>query len=82
MTSELKQTTPHDYDHKQDAAGLSITNTGKIVAADPIQAEEVPTIPIDSLEIVASLQPARSVHSVESTSFPNLPAPRVAHSSA
>jgi 1,4-dihydroxy-2-naphthoate octaprenyltransferase len=83
MNSELKQTktTPWDYEHEQDAASLGVTNPGKIVAADPIQAEDVPTIPIDSLELVASLKPAISVHCVDKTSLPNLPAPLVAQPS-
>jgi len=79
MNSELKQTPP--YDHEQDATSSSTTNPGKIVAADSLQAEDVPTVPIDSLELVASLQPAISVHSVDMTPFPNLPAPLVGQSS-
>jgi 1,4-dihydroxy-2-naphthoate octaprenyltransferase len=77
MNSELKQTTSYNYEHEQDAAGLNITNSSKIVAADPTQADEVPTIPIDSMEIVAALRPAISVHSVDMTAFPNLTAPLV-----
>ncbi len=77
MNSELKHTPPYDYEREQDAASSSITNLPKIVAADPIRAEEVPTIPINSMEVVASLQPAISVHSVDMTSFPNLPTPLV-----
>lgn len=79
MNSELKQTTSHDYKQEQDTVDFSKTNPSKIVAADQTQAEEVPTIPIDSLELVASLRPAVSVHSVEMASFPNLPMPLVAH---
>jgi 1,4-dihydroxy-2-naphthoate octaprenyltransferase len=78
MNSELKQTTPYNNEHEQDAADLSITNPGKIVAAEQKQAEDVPTIPIDSMEIIASLQPAISIHAIDMTSFPNLPAPLVA----
>src|SRR5947199_1909561 len=81
MNSELKQTPKSDYKHEQDASDSSITKTSKIVAADPTQAEEVPTIPIDSLELVAALQPAVSVHSVETTYFPHLPTPLVAQPS-
>ncbi len=77
MNSELKDTPTYDYGGEQDAASSSITRTSKIVAADPIQAEEVPTIPIDSLELVASLQPAISVHSIDMTDFANLPTPLV-----
>ena len=77
MNSELKQTPTHDYKNEQDATVSGVTTTSKIVAADPILAEEVPTIPIDSLELVASLQPAISVHSIDITYFPHLPAPLV-----
>src|SRR5262249_32576020 len=68
---------PDGYEHEQDAAGLSITNPGKIVAADPTQAEEVPTIPIDSMKLVASLKPVISIHSVGMTSIPDLPTPLI-----
>ena len=77
MNSELTDTPTYDYGDEQDAAGSSITHTSKIVAADALQAEEVPTIPIDSLELVASLQPAISVHSIDMTDFANLPMPLV-----
>lgn len=77
MNSELKDTPTYDYGHEQDAASSSIINPSKIVAADPTQAEEVPTIPIASLELVASLQPAISVHSVGMTDFADLPTPLV-----
>jgi 1,4-dihydroxy-2-naphthoate octaprenyltransferase len=81
MNNELKQTPTYDDKHEQDAAGLSITNPSKIVAAQSIQAEDVPTIPIDSLEILAALRPEISVHSVDVTEFPNLPTPLVAQPS-
>jgi 1,4-dihydroxy-2-naphthoate octaprenyltransferase len=77
MNRELKQTTPYDYEYEQDVANSSITGPPKIVAADPVRAEEVPTIPLASMEATASLQPAISVHSVDMTDIPNLPAPLV-----
>jgi 1,4-dihydroxy-2-naphthoate octaprenyltransferase len=81
MNSELNYTTPYDYEHEQNAVSSSIPNSSKIVAADPVRAEEVPTIPINSMEVVASLQPAISVHSVDMTYLPDLPTPLVVQSS-
>jgi 1,4-dihydroxy-2-naphthoate polyprenyltransferase len=77
MNSKLKDTSTYDYGDEQDATSSNIINPSKIVAADLIQAEEVPTIPIESLELVASLQPAISVHSIEMTDFADLPTPLV-----
>jgi 1,4-dihydroxy-2-naphthoate octaprenyltransferase len=77
MNNELKQNSTYNYKDEQDAANLSITNPSKIVAAHSIQAEDVPTVPIDSLEIMAALRPEVSVHSVDMAHFPNLPTPLV-----
>src|SRR5579864_100156 len=81
MNSELKDTPTYDYGREQDVANSSIINPSKIVAADPTRAEQVPTIPIASMELVASLQPAVSVHSVDVTDFANPPTPLVVQSS-
>lgn len=48
-----------------------------VVTADAVQAEEVPTIPLGSLQTISSLQPAVSVHSVASTRAVSVPTPLV-----
>lgn len=55
-----------------------ITNTTQIVTAEFVQAEEVPTIPIASLQTISSLQPEISVYSVASTRTVSIPSPLVA----
>ncbi len=49
----------------------------KVVTADSVQAEEVPTIPLGSLQTINALQPEVSVHAVTSTQGVNLPTPLV-----
>src|SRR5450432_754598 len=49
----------------------------RVVTADSVQAEEVPTIPIGSLETINALEPEVSVHSVASTRSVHMPAPLV-----
>src|SRR2546425_217455 len=49
----------------------------KVVPADSVQAEEVPTIPLGSLQSINALQPEVSVHPVTSTQAVNLPTPLV-----
>ena len=51
----------------------SATST-HVVTADTVQAEEVPTIPLGSLETISTLQPEVSVRSVASTRSVNMPA--------
>ena len=81
-SEELKHTTaPYDDEHERTSIGSNTTNTSRIVAADAIQAEEVPTVPIDSMELVEALQPEVNVRSVNSTYLPNLPTPLVAQTS-
>src|SRR6266536_2723775 len=46
-----------------------------IVTADSVQAEEVPTIPLESLQTISSLQPEVSVHSVASSRSVHMPTP-------
>ena len=53
--------------------------SSQIVAAESVQAEEVPTIPLGSLQAVSGLQPEVSVRSVTSSNV--LPVPLVAHPS-
>ncbi len=49
----------------------------KVVTADSVQAEEVPTIPLGSLQTINALQPEVSIHPVTSTQAVNLPTPLV-----
>jgi 1,4-dihydroxy-2-naphthoate polyprenyltransferase len=49
-----------------------------IVMAESVRAEQVPTIPIESLETISSLQPEVSVQSMESTGSVRIPEPLVA----
>ncbi len=49
----------------------------RVVTADLVQAEDVPTIPIGSLETINALEPEVSVHSVASTRTVRMPAPLV-----
>lgn len=52
-------------------------NSSHVVMADSVQAEEIPTIPIESLQTISTLQPEVSVHSVASTETVSTPAPLV-----
>ena len=58
----------------------SATST-HVITAETVQAEEVPTIPLGSLETISTLQPEVSVHSVASTRAVNIPASLVAQPS-
>ncbi|GCE19013.1 hypothetical protein [Dictyobacter kobayashii] len=49
----------------------------QIVTADKVQAEEVPTIPIGSIQTISTLEPEVSVHSVASMRAISMPAPLV-----
>lgn len=51
--------------------------SAQVVPADKVQAEEVPTIPIGSLQSISALEPEVSVHSVASMRAVNIPAPLV-----
>ncbi|GLV58309.1 hypothetical protein KDH_51420 [Dictyobacter sp. S3.2.2.5] len=51
--------------------------SAQIVPADRVQAEEVPTIPIGSLQTISTLEPEVSVHSVASMRAVGMPAPLV-----
>ena len=52
-------------------------NSPHVVTAESVQAEEVPTIPLGSLQTLSTLEPAVSVRSVEATQSVRLPAPLV-----
>jgi 1,4-dihydroxy-2-naphthoate octaprenyltransferase len=52
--------------------------SSQIITAETVQAEEVPTIPLGSLQTVGTLQPEISVRSAASTRSVSLPKPLVA----
>ncbi|MFL5703390.1 MAG: hypothetical protein ACJ8AG_11275, partial [Ktedonobacteraceae bacterium] len=52
-------------------------NSSHIVTAESVQAEEVPTIPLGSLQTLSTLQPEVSVRSVVATKSVRLPTPLV-----
>lgn len=52
-------------------------NSSHIVTAESVQAEEVPTIPLSSLQTLSTLQPEVSVRSVSATKSVRLPTPLV-----
>src|SRR2546429_2730395 len=54
-----------------------VKNAPHVVTAESVQAEEVPTIPLGSLQTLSTLEPAVSVRSVEATQSVRLPAPLV-----
>jgi hypothetical protein len=77
-SEELKHTTAsYNEEYEQGTISSNVNNISKIVAADAIQAEEVPTIPINSMMLVEALQPEVNVRSVDSNYLPNLPTPLV-----
>ncbi len=51
--------------------------SSQIITAESVHAEEVPTIPLGSMQTVSELQPEISVHSVASTRAVMLPVPLV-----
>jgi 1,4-dihydroxy-2-naphthoate octaprenyltransferase len=57
------------------------STSSHIVTADSVQAEEVPTIPLGSLQTLSTLQPEVSVHALNSTSSMAVPAPLVSQQS-
>lgn len=61
-------------------ASKKAPTSSQIIAAESVQAEEVPTIPLDSLQTLSTLQPEISVRSIGATSMATLPAPLVIQS--
>jgi len=51
--------------------------SSQVIAAESVQAEEVPTIPLDSLHTLNTLQPEVSVHPVAATQIATVPEPLV-----
>ena len=70
------QDTTHHDDMPSPSKAKAITSS-QIVTADSVEAEEVPTIPLGSLQTLSSLQPEISIHSVASTRSVSMPAPLV-----
>jgi 1,4-dihydroxy-2-naphthoate octaprenyltransferase len=70
-----------DVDSEHKITKPKIVSITRIVTADFVQAEEVPTIPIVSLQTISTLQPEVSVHSIASTQTVSLPTPLVIHPS-
>jgi 1,4-dihydroxy-2-naphthoate octaprenyltransferase len=57
------------------SSGPQVTTATHVVTADSVQAEEVPTIPLDSLQVLSALQPAISIHSMAATRSVSTPMP-------
>ncbi|HEX7736430.1 MAG TPA: 1,4-dihydroxy-2-naphthoate octaprenyltransferase [Ktedonobacteraceae bacterium] len=51
--------------------------SSQVIAAESVQAEEVPTIPLDSLQTLSTLQPEVSVRAVNATQIATVPEPLV-----
>jgi 1,4-dihydroxy-2-naphthoate octaprenyltransferase len=51
--------------------------SSQVIAAESVQAEEVPTIPLDSLQTLSTLQPEVSIHPVTATSTATVREPLV-----
>lgn len=69
---------------KSDAIASSrvkAVTSAQIVTAESVQAEEVPTIPLGSMQTVSALQPEVAVHAVAATQSVRLPAPLIVHPS-
>ena len=73
---------------KRDAADdrpshprIKAVTSAQIVTAELVQAEEVPTIPLGSMQTISELQPEVAVRPLASTQSLRLPAPLVVHPS-
>ncbi len=75
-SKELKNNNITDTTNAKPTSMNPVAST-HVVAADSVQAEEVPTIPLGSLQTINSLQPEVSVHSVASTRTVGVPVPLV-----
>ena len=58
-------------------ASTSVSTSSHVVTADSVQAEEVPTIPLGSLQTLNTLQPEVSVHALSPASSMAMPTPLV-----
>src|SRR6266849_5306719 len=73
---------------KRDAADdrpshprIKAVTSAQIVTAESVQAEEVPTIPLGSMQTISELQPEVEVRPLAATQSVRLPAPLVVHPS-
>ncbi len=73
---------------KRDAADdrpshprIKAVTSAQIVTAESVQAEEVPTIPLGSMQTISELQPEVEVRPIAATQSVRLPAPLVVHAS-
>lgn len=71
-TEEEKRSGP-----KREMTRTTVVASTRIVTADSVQAEEVPTIPLGSLQKLSTLQPEVAIHSVAATQSFSIPAPLV-----
>ena len=55
--------------------------SAQIVTAESVQAEEVPTIPLGSMQTISALQPEVAIHAITSTQAVRLPSPLIVHPS-
>ena len=72
----------HNSDATDDTPShprIKAVTSAQIVTAESVQAEEVPTIPLGSMQTISELQPEVEVHSVASTQSVRLPAPLIVH---
>jgi 1,4-dihydroxy-2-naphthoate polyprenyltransferase len=72
----------HNRDATEDTPShprLKAVTSAQIVTAESVQAEEVPTIPLGSMQTISELQPEVEVRSVASTQSVHLPAPLIVH---
>jgi 1,4-dihydroxy-2-naphthoate octaprenyltransferase len=76
-TAELNEVNTKPKRTSSGPAQSRAAASNRVVTADSVQAEEVPTIPIGSLETINALQPEVSVHSIASTRSVHMPAPLV-----
>jgi 1,4-dihydroxy-2-naphthoate octaprenyltransferase len=60
---------------------VKAVTSAQIVTAESVQAEEVPTIPLGSMQTVSALQPEVAVHAMAATQAVRLPAPLIVHPS-
>ena len=58
---------------------IKATTSAQIVTAESVEAEEVPTIPIGSMQTVSALQPEVAVHELTTPSSARLPVPLIVH---
>lgn len=71
-----------ELQHNDDIISTSqATTSTHIVTAESVQAEEVPTVPIGSLQTISTLQPEVSIHPVAATQTVSVSRPLVAQQS-